>query len=174
MEGLVEEALRNHTDQYETYWIDVIWLKNNELNARSIMDYFYGSVFYDRNANNDKTREDLSKLKSMKGLEFSLLKSIPQQGIYQIIKQFRHNESNVTALAVYYVSNGQIYQSPNLIDVLSVKVLALQHFMQKSFFANEHMKNLIDEEEPDEQGSQVQYEMDAVRELDRVIRKYRV
>ena len=78
MEGLVEEALRNHTDQYETYWIDVIWLKNNELNARSIMDYFYGSVFYDRNANNDKTREDLSKLKSMKGLEFSLLKSIPQ------------------------------------------------------------------------------------------------
>lgn len=77
MEGLVEEALRNHTDQYETYWIDAIWLKNYELNARSIMDYFYRSVFYDRNANNDKTREDLTKLKSMKGLEFSLLKSIP-------------------------------------------------------------------------------------------------
>lgn len=117
-------------------WSDEFWLKHNILDNGTVMDYFYISVFYDKAANNEKTKEDLGKLKFMKGLEYTLVHSIPEAGIFHIRKQFRHSERKITPLALYYVLGGIVYEAPSLHRVLDCKIRNL------SFSLNQSLENL--------------------------------
>lgn len=122
----VQEALRRigttHEEMTTINWFDEKWLKENPLDSKTIMSYFYFSIFYDKAANNEKTREDLSRLKLMSGLEYILEHSIPEQGIFHIKKQFRYNDRRVTPLALYYVISGKVYEAPSLNRVLTTRL----------------------------------------------------
>jgi mediator of RNA polymerase II transcription subunit 6 len=122
LEDLIASGKLRVDDQTTVSWRDEGWLQHNELDNRSAMTYFSLSVFYDRSANNEKTKEDLSRLKYMKGLEFVLVQSKPEAGIYHIRKQFRHGEKKFTQLALYYILGGYVYQAPSLAAVLNAKL----------------------------------------------------
>lgn len=96
------------------------------------MQYFYLSIFYDKAANNEKTKEDLSRLKSMKGLEYLVVHSMPELGIFHIRKQYRTGERRVTPIALYYVYGGMIYEAPSLGKLLKNRVRNIALFLHKS------------------------------------------
>ena len=96
------------------------------------MSYFYQSVFYDRAANNEKTKEDLRKLVFMKGLEYNISFSLPELGIFHIKKQYRISERKVTPIAIYYVYHGRIYEAPSLSRVLNSKLRNLSYYLNES------------------------------------------
>lgn len=122
LEDLIASGKLRVEDQTTISWSDDWWLLHNELDNRTAMDYFTQSIFYDRSANNEKTKEDLTRLKYMKGLEFVLVHSRPEAGIYHIRKQFRHGEKKFTQLALYYILGGRVYQAPSLATVINSKL----------------------------------------------------
>lgn len=129
----LNRVFREHTEMTDVFWSDEYWLKCNPLDNTTVMYYFYNSIFYDKNANNEKTMEDLSLLKSMRGLEFALVHSMPDIGIYHIKKQFRHSERKVTPIALYYVMSGKMYEAPSVHNVFSAKLRNLGFCLNKAF-----------------------------------------
>ncbi|CAG9330019.1 unnamed protein product [Blepharisma stoltei] len=122
----IEETLRlrgiRHEEQTTVNWYDEKWLKEHILDNKTIMNYFYLSIFYDKAANNEKCIEDLARLKNLVGLEYILDHSIPELGIYHIKKQYRHNDRRVTTLALYYVVAGKIYEAPSINKILTTRM----------------------------------------------------
>ena len=96
------------------------------------MTYFYQSIFYDKNANNERTKEDLKRLHHMKGLEFIMSFSLPELSIFHIKKQYRSSENKVTPIAIYYVYQGRIYEAPSLNRVISSKLRNLSYYLNES------------------------------------------
>jgi len=137
MESL-EYSLRNkgvyHEEQTGVVWSDEYWLKCTPLDNSTVMHYFYMSVFYDKSANNEKTREDLSRLKYMKGLEYMLVHSIPEVGIFHIRKQYRQGEKKIIPISMYYVLSGKIYEAPSLGKVLQAKLRNLSFCLNQSLY----------------------------------------
>lgn len=125
-------CVREHTEKNGILWNDEFWLKNNFLDNNTVMQYFYLSVFYDKKANNEKVKEELSLLKTMRGLEFAMVHSIPDLGVYHIRKQYRHSEKKVTSIALYYVMSGKIYEAPSIYRVFSVKLRNIAHSLDQA------------------------------------------
>lgn len=130
-EGFLKQ-LALHKENLSNYWSDEQWLLSNFLDNESVMTYFYCSIFYDKSANNEKTKEDLKKMKYMRGLEYILTYSLPDKGIFHIKKQYRTNEKKVTPIGIYYVYHGRVYESPSLSRVISSKVRNMSFFLNDS------------------------------------------
>jgi MED6 mediator sub complex component len=130
-EGL-RKLLENHEENTSVNWYDEQWLKFNILDNESVMPYFYQSVFYDKSANNEKTKEDLKKLVHMKGLEYNISYSLPELSIFHIRKQYRSSEKKITPIAIYYVYHGRIYEAPSLNRVITSKLKNLSYYLNDS------------------------------------------
>lgn len=124
-----------HEDQFSIYFLDPQWLTLFPLTLATLPAYFYLSSFYDKAANNEKTKEDLSRLKTMKGLEYVFEQPNPEVGIYHIRKQYRHNEKKTSDIALYYVHLGRIYQAPPLSAVLQTRLQNISINLQSSLNA---------------------------------------
>ena len=48
-------------------------------------------------------------IRSLRGLEYALVHSVPEIGIFHIRKQFRHSANKTTPISLYYVLGGKIY-----------------------------------------------------------------
>lgn len=131
-EEAFQRQLALHKENLSSYWSDEQWLLCNFLDNESVMTYFYCSIFYEKSANNEKTKEDLKKMKYMRGLEYILTYSLPDKGIFHIKKQYRTNEKKVTPISIYYVYHGRIYESPSLSRVISSKVRNLSFSLNDS------------------------------------------
>ena len=128
------DKVPEHIENFSTFWIDQQWLESNVLNELNLMTYFYSSIFYDKSCNNEKTKEDLNKLKHMRGLEYIplLSHSIPSKGLFYIKKQFRTSDKKVIPIALYYVYYGRVYESPSLSKVISAKIRSAAFFLNDS------------------------------------------
>ena len=135
VESLLQLLGTQHEDQFDLMFIDETWLKFYPLTLETLPAYFYMSTFYDRTANNEKTIEDLSKLKQMKGLEYVFEQPTSGVDIFHVRKQYRHNEKKTTDLALYYVHQGRIYQAPTLFAVLQTKLQNVSGELQSSISA---------------------------------------
>lgn len=58
----------------------------------------------------------------MKGLEYVLVHSIPDQGIFHIRKQYRHAEKRITGISMYFVHGGKVYEAPNMYKILNTRI----------------------------------------------------
>lgn len=132
----MEDGLRRQLDRHEEntkdYWYDEQWLKFSILDKETVMHYFYLSIFYDKTANNEKTKEDLKKLQFMKGLEYTLTYAMPDLGIFHIRKQYRSSEKKVTPIAIYYVYHGRVYEAPSLSRVINSKLRNMSYYLNES------------------------------------------
>jgi len=133
--SLLQSLDTRHEDQFSIYFLDPQWLNTFPLTLTTLPAYFYLSSFYDKAANNEKTREDLSRLKTMKGLEYVFEQPNPQVAIYHIRKQYRHNEKKTADIALYYVYLGRIYQAPALSAVLQTRLQNISINLQSSLSA---------------------------------------
>lgn len=133
--SLLQSLGTRHEDDFSIYFQDPQWLSLFPLTLDTLPAYFYLSSFYDSNANNEKTREDLSRLKTMKGLEYVFEQPHPQVEIYHIRKQYRHNEKKTTDIALYYVYLGRVYQAPALSAVLQTRLQNISVNLQSSLNA---------------------------------------
>ena len=129
---VLRKVLENHEEKTGVNWYDEQWLKFNVLDNESVMGYFYQSVFYDRSANNEKTKEDLKKMQAMRGLEYVVSYSMPELGIFHIKKQYRSGEQRTTPIAIYYVYHGHVYEAPSLNRVISSKLRNLSYYLNDS------------------------------------------
>lgn len=102
------------------------------LDETTIMDYFYLSVFYDKAANNGKTKENLAILKTMKGLEYELSYAQPAFKTFHVTKQLRESKVKTLPIAVYYIQCGKIYQAPSLANVISYRLRQAAFTLEQS------------------------------------------
>jgi len=101
------------------------------------MDYFgeKSNPFYDRTCNNEilrMQRVSMDQLQNMQGVEFVLL-HVQEPILYVIRKQQRHSPTRVTPLADYYITNGIVYQAPDLGSVLNSRLVTTINHLQSAF-----------------------------------------
>lgn len=90
------------------------------------MEYFSRSPFYDPLSNNETLRmqgTNMTHLQGMTGVEFALDERVvcPQGRLFLIKRQRRSSPSSVHVLNVYYILDGTVYQSPDLLHLLMTK-----------------------------------------------------
>jgi len=102
--------------------------------ADRVMFYFSRSAFYDKQCNNEYCQmqnRDPSHLKNMAtGFEYAL---VTDQDPFIIQKRLRKTETEVVPFAIYYCSQGVIYQAPSILSVLSARVNSSLHHLQEAF-----------------------------------------
>ena len=137
-------------------WNDKIWLTHNPLTSETALAYFSLSQFYDPTCNNEiirMQRLDPSLLSRMAGIEYVVSHSQPPS-LFVITKQKRSIDSTtastqpsqpqkttdgkdakftVRPLAVYYISNGNVYQAPNTYQVLNSRISQSLYWIRKAF-----------------------------------------
>jgi hypothetical protein len=116
-------------------FLDPIFLQQFALTRENALEYFSRSPFYDPLSNNETLRmqgTNMSHLRSMTGLEFALDDPAVRAGgsggdsdsdgrLFLVKKQTRSSPSSVHVLAMYYILDGTVYQSPNLLHLLMTK-----------------------------------------------------
>ena len=111
-------------------FIDPIFLQQFPLTRENALEYFARSPFYDEKSNNETLRmqgTSMSHLKTMTGLEFAVDESVgsaknaTDSRLFVIKKQERSSPSTARVLSVYYILDGTVYQSPNLLHLLMTK-----------------------------------------------------
>lgn len=120
-------------DALNRSFMDPIFLQQYPLTRENALEYFSRSPFYDPLSNNETLRMQgagMSHLTGMIGVEFSLdnrgaLKGGGTPGesgrLFRVKKQRRSSPSSVHVLAVYYILDGTVYQSPSLLHLLMTK-----------------------------------------------------
>eukprot|EP01111_Echinosteliopsis_oligospora_P009570 TRINITY_DN2830_c0_g1_i1.p1 TRINITY_DN2830_c0_g1~~TRINITY_DN2830_c0_g1_i1.p1 ORF type:complete len:128 (-),score=33.68 TRINITY_DN2830_c0_g1_i1:63-446(-) len=104
---------------------DPMWLAAFPLNQYTALDYFALSQFYDHKCNNEiikMQRLDLSLLKTLKGVEYTIIHA-RDPILFVVRKQFRRSQEDVVPKATYYILNGTIYQSPNLFNIFNARLV---------------------------------------------------
>ncbi|KAH8243960.1 hypothetical protein KR032_011763 [Drosophila birchii] len=97
------------------------------LSPQSVMDYFCrkSNPFYDHICNNETIRMQrlgAEHLHNMIGLEYILL-HVAEPILYVIRKQHRHNPSEATPIADYYIIGGTVYKAPDLANVINARIV---------------------------------------------------
>ncbi|KAH8288618.1 hypothetical protein KR054_006576 [Drosophila jambulina] len=97
------------------------------LSPQSVMDYFCrkSNPFYDHICNNETIRMQRlgpEHLHNMIGLEYILL-HVAEPILYVIRKQHRHNPSEATPIADYYIIGGTVYKAPDLANVINARIV---------------------------------------------------
>ncbi|XP_058462037.1 mediator of RNA polymerase II transcription subunit 6 [Malaya genurostris] len=116
-------------------WHDSNWIPI--LNPANVLDYFSekSNPFYDRTCNNEivrMQRQSIDMLSNMSGVEYILL-HVQDPILYVIRKQHRHNPTDATPLADYYIIAGTVYQAPDLASVYNSRIHSSVHHLQSAF-----------------------------------------
>ncbi|KAJ8501543.1 hypothetical protein ONZ51_g534 [Trametes cubensis] len=119
------------------------WIQaHGPLTAENAFDYFTTSMFYDKQSNNQVLRmqtmhtglplvNEAEELKRFTGIEFALVHAEPPS-LFIIHKRERLSPDEVRPLAVYFILNNRIYQSPDVYTLISNRLLTSLHSLQKS------------------------------------------
>ncbi|KAF8898421.1 MED6 mediator sub complex component-domain-containing protein [Infundibulicybe gibba] len=119
------------------------WIQaNGPLTTDNVFDYFTTSMFYDKQSNNQVLRmqtmhtgmpvvNEAEELKRFTGVEFALVHA-QAPSMFIIQKRERLSPDEVKPLAVYFIMNNRIYQSPDLYTVLSNRLLTSLCSLQAS------------------------------------------
>lgn len=81
----------------------------------TIMEIFYGSVFYQKESNNEELRTQLQttgiqeSLKEMKGIQFVVTHLYPDKNLFWIEKRNRTSPRDYIVISVYYMVNFTIF-----------------------------------------------------------------
>ncbi|XP_017057554.1 mediator of RNA polymerase II transcription subunit 6 [Drosophila ficusphila] len=107
------------------------------LSPQTVMDYFCrkSNPFYDHMCNNETVRMQRlgpEHLHNMIGLEYILL-HVAEPILYVIRKQHRHNPSEATPIADYYIIGGTVYKAPDLANVINARILNTVVNLQSAF-----------------------------------------
>jgi mediator of RNA polymerase II transcription subunit 6 len=120
-------------------FLDPIFLQQFALTRDNALEYFSRSPFYDPLSNNETLRmqgTNMGHLQRMTGVEFALddrvgggagsrgssTQEVDTGGrLFLVKKQKRASPSSVHVLAVYYILDGTVYQSPNLLHLMMTK-----------------------------------------------------
>ncbi|XP_022211047.1 mediator of RNA polymerase II transcription subunit 6 [Drosophila obscura] len=107
------------------------------LSPQTVMDYFCrkSNPFYDHLCNNETIRMQRlgpEHLHNMIGLEYILL-HVAEPILYVIRKQHRHNPSEATPIADYYIIGGTVYKAPDLANVINARILNTVVNLQAAF-----------------------------------------
>ncbi|RHY30898.1 hypothetical protein DYB32_003934 [Aphanomyces invadans] len=135
-----------HADDYNASYRDNIWLSQFPLDHQSVLYYFAGSPWYDKNCNNEilkMQRRPLEHLQGMTGIEYELqpndAKQVPQI-LYVIHKKNRTGPRTAHVMAVYYVLDATIYQAPNTYTLLTSRLVQLAVKLKRKFEKEEKIK----------------------------------
>ncbi|KAI0768572.1 MED6-domain-containing protein [Trametes elegans] len=119
------------------------WIQaHGPLTAENAFEYFATSMFYDKQSNNQVLRmqtmhtgvplaNEAEELRRFKGIEFALVHAEPPS-LFIIHKRDRLSPDEVRPLAVYFILNNRIYQSPDVYTLISNRLLTSLHSLQKS------------------------------------------
>ncbi|KAI0757299.1 MED6-domain-containing protein [Daedaleopsis nitida] len=119
------------------------WIQaHGPLTADNAFDYFTTSMFYDKQSNNQVLRmqtmhtgqplvNEAEELKRFTGIEFALVHAEPPS-LFIIHKRERLSPDEVRPLAVYFILNNRIYQSPDVYTLVSNRLLTSLQSLQKS------------------------------------------
>ncbi|TPX70466.1 hypothetical protein CcCBS67573_g06552 [Chytriomyces confervae] len=122
---------------------DTEFLQMFGLNHDNVLDYFKLSPqFYDKRCINEslamqKRFNSLSDLdhRNMTGIEYARHSYSYNPSLFVINKYYRHSPDKLDLLAVYYIVEGTIYQSPDLFTLLSNRLLTSLHQIKTAFSA---------------------------------------
>ncbi|KAI8995397.1 MED6 mediator sub complex component-domain-containing protein [Trametes punicea] len=119
------------------------WIQaHGPLTAENAFEYFTTSMFYDKQSNNQVLRmqtmhtgvplvNEAEELKRFTGIEFALVHAEPPS-LFIVHKRERLSPDEVRPLAVYFILNNRIYQSPDVYTLISNRLLTSLHSLQKS------------------------------------------
>jgi len=124
-----------------TQYIDILWLKTFGLFKGNVLDYFYTSPFFDHTSNNQLIRTQgvtnaRDHLMTMEGMEYELDElNMSEPNLYVIKKQIRRKtpRPSVELLDIYYVIDGIIHQSPDLLQLTRSRISKAAHHLGRSF-----------------------------------------
>ena len=120
-----------------TQYIDIFWLKTFGVFRVNVLDYFYESPFFDPTSNNQLIRTQgvaPEHMISMTGMEYVLDElNMCEPHLYVIKKQRRESPRKAELLEVYYVIDGIIYQSPDLLQLFRSRINKAAFYLGSSF-----------------------------------------
>jgi len=134
MERSESEGEASH-DLMGIAWSNKQWMGYFPLNGMTVMDYFSLSPFYERACNNEivkMQRLEPSVLQTMVGIEYQV-DLVQEPVLFSIHKIHRVSPTETRLLAVYYIAQGVVYQSPTMHHVLTSRLLHCVHNLRKSF-----------------------------------------
>ncbi|KAI5479715.1 Mediator complex, subunit Med6 [Pseudohyphozyma bogoriensis] len=121
----------SHLQWRATEWI----LAFGPLTPQNVMDYFALSPFFDRRSTNAQLRmqmmfsrggmagvDEEAELRRFVGIEYTVA-TANAPSLFVIHKSERTSPTAATPLAVYYILNDNIYQSPSIYSVLNERLL---------------------------------------------------
>ena len=122
-----------------TQYLDILWLKTFGLYSVNVLDYFYTSPFFDHSSNNQLIRTQgvaPEHLISMVGIEYVLDEhNISEPNLYVIKKQLRESPRKAELQEIYYIIDGIIHQSPDLLQLFRARISKASHYLGNSFTA---------------------------------------
>ncbi|RHZ62063.1 hypothetical protein Glove_344g54 [Diversispora epigaea] len=115
-----------HISFRDDYWFQY----NGVLTNENVLEYFSISPFYERQCNNEIVKmssrvltEPIEvTLRKMKGIEYSVILSIPPN-LFLIQKRNRISVNEIVNLETYYILKGNIYQTPDLESVVTSRLM---------------------------------------------------
>mmetsp|Transcript_2460 Transcript_2460/g.4478 ORF Transcript_2460/g.4478 Transcript_2460/m.4478 type:complete len:219 (+) Transcript_2460:88-744(+) len=124
-------------DALNRSFIDPVFLQQFALTRENALEYFSRSPFYDPVSNNETLRmqgTSMSHLQGMTGVEFALDERAGKDGrLFLIRKQRRSGPSSVQVLSMYYILDGTVYQSPDLLHLLMTKYNKISSGLSAAF-----------------------------------------
>ncbi|EJW01210.1 hypothetical protein EDEG_04059 [Edhazardia aedis USNM 41457] len=128
-----------------TCFRDEFFLSANILTSKNVLSYFSASQFYDQSClnevikmqtkytGNEITDDEIDeKLKEMVGVQYILAKSLDEDQLFIIYKIDRFTRVEYDVLQIYYVLNGNIYQSPTNHALLSSRLSNSLYFINEA------------------------------------------
>ncbi|KAI8895544.1 MED6 mediator sub complex component-domain-containing protein [Globomyces pollinis-pini] len=112
------------------------------LHEYNVLDYFSQSQFYDTSCINEQIKmqarfnlleANLLDHTKMVGFEYDLWYFTYQPSYFIIRKHQRYSPQKTELVAIYYIVEGTIYQSPSLSTLLTNRVLTSTFFLTKAF-----------------------------------------
>ena len=104
------------------------WLASVPLAESTAVEYFSLSPFYQHTCTNESLRargmrmDDAEELKRSVGVEYVVVAAQPPH-LFAIAKRKRSSPTNASILAMYYILDGNVYQSPTLRDVINSRTV---------------------------------------------------
>lgn len=116
-------------------WHDQQW-PASMINASNVLDYFANpfNPFYERTCSNETLkmqRLPLDQISKFVGIEFTLLFYL--EPLYVIRRQKRHNPTQVTPIADYYIIGDMVYQAPDLGSFVNSRLLTAVNSVRSAF-----------------------------------------
>ena len=134
----LDEAVRHHVDQLGVKMAAVpsYLQEHSPLTLSTAENYFYLSTFYKLPALNELVRRGAYDWATVEqhfsGIEYRTVKG-DGQNLFIVKKQYRKSRTDVTVVAVYYILNGEIYQSPSIFDIVSARLLNCSSLITQAF-----------------------------------------